>query len=148
MLQLNVKTLVVYDSAYGNTAKIAEAIAEGLGTKALHISKFKIEYLKSLKLLVVGSPIQGWRPLEGMNQWLDAFSGSQLKNIKVTSFDTRMKVFFHGDASLKILGRLVDKGGSKLVDPKVFFVKGKEGPLFDGEMERAVEWGKELGKTL
>ena len=142
------KALVIYDSNYGNTKEIALKISVGLGTdsKAIPVTEFKREYLNGVTHLVVGSPILGWRPSENTNKLLDSFESEELKSMKVTSFDTRVKIFFHGDASNKILRRLIDKGGEKSCDPKVFFVKDKEGPLFEGELERAEEWGREISR--
>jgi len=140
------KALVIYDSTYGNTKEIALCISAGLGSisQAVPVSEFKKEFLKEVTHLIVGSPILGWRPSEKTNRWLDSLESEELNGIKVVSFDTRVKIFFHGDAANKILRRLIDKGGEKLSDPKVFFVKDKEGPLFEGEKERAEEWGKEI----
>ncbi len=143
------KALLIYDSNYGNTKEIALSITKGLGSssKCVTVSEFKRENLNGVTHLVVGSPILGWRPSENMNRWLDSLGSEDLKEIMVVSFDTRMKIFFHGDAAKKILSRLIDKGGKKLSDPKVFFVKDKEGPLFEGELERAEEWGKEISNS-
>ncbi|MHC1716299.1 MAG: flavodoxin family protein [Candidatus Dojkabacteria bacterium] len=140
------KTLIIYDSSFGNTKDIAEAIYKGVSgdKRIVHVSEFKEGDLKDVTFLIVGSPIQGWRPTESTNRWLGSLSSEILEGVKVTSFDTRMKIFFHGDAAEKILSRLIDKGGEKLTEPKIFFVKGKEGPLLEGEIERATEWGKEI----
>lgn len=140
------KALVIHDSNYGNTKEIALSITKGLGvgSMCIPVSEFKKDILTGVTHLIVGSPILGWRPSENTNRLLDSFGSEELKGVKVVSFDTRMKIFFHGDAANKILRRLIDKGGEKLSDPKVFFVKDKEGPLFEGELERAEEWGKEI----
>jgi hypothetical protein len=41
-----------------------------------------------------------------------------------------------------IADKLVEKGGRLIFPPEGFYVSGTEGPLKDGELERAAEWGK------
>ena len=54
--------LVIYDSIYGNTQKIAEEIATSIKGKAVYVQDFKNETLNDVTLLVVGSPTHGGRP--------------------------------------------------------------------------------------
>jgi flavodoxin len=60
------KTLVIYDSVYGNTEKIAQAIAEELLAQGevtiRRVGEVSLEQLSRIDLLVVGSPTQ---PFEG-----------------------------------------------------------------------------------
>ena len=119
------KALVVYDSGFGNTKSIAEAIATGLASlnaKVLPIGQLRPEDISSGDLLVVGSPINGWRPTQ----------------------KTRVKLFIHGDAAKKITKTLKEAGASTISKPMAFYVKGTEGPLLDGETSRATAWGEEL----
>jgi flavodoxin len=136
------KALVIYDSVYGNTKIIAEKIAKELGnnSKAISISDFNTDDLKDTSLLIVGSPINGWRPTEKITKWLASLTSEQLKNIKATSFDTRIKLFIHGDAMNKIAKSLKGAGAEIIVPPTSFIVKGNEGPLLDGEIQKAIDW--------
>ncbi|HGE72965.1 TPA: flavodoxin [Candidatus Poribacteria bacterium] len=140
------RALVIYDTNFGNTKIIAEAIAKELGSdaKAVSVSDFDIKELEGIELLVVGSPIIGWRPSERMGKFLASLNKDQLKGVKSATYDTRVKVFFHGDASRKIAKKLEDAGAEIIDKPQAFFVKGKEGPLLDGEVEKATEWAKRL----
>ena len=138
------KTLIIYDSNYGNTKKIAEIIAKELSAKAISVLDFKQSDLEGIDLLICGSPINGWKPSEKMQDFLANLKESQLKGIKATSFDTRVKLFIHGDAAKKIAKKLEEAGAEIIIEPEVFYVKGKEGPLFDGETEKATEWAKEI----
>ena len=94
------KALVIYDSNLGNTKLIAETIAAGLGegTCSLSVVNVKADDLMGVGLLVVGSPIVGWKPTERMQQFLAGLKPGQLTGIKATTFDTRVKLFIHGDA--------------------------------------------------
>lgn len=105
------KSLVVYDSNFGNTKKIAEAVAQTVEGKAVKVSGFKNEMLKGITLLIVGSPINGWRPSEQISAFLVSLPHGCLEGIHVASFDTRIKIFFSGDAASKINKILVNLGG-------------------------------------
>ena len=142
-------TLVVYDSNYGNTKKIAEAIARecGEGSKAVLVSDFSIKELEGMEVLVVGSPINGWRPTSKIGEFLAYLDQGQLKRMKAAAFDTRIKVWYSGDAAKKIK-KLLEKAGAKImIKPEPFYVKDKEGPLVDGEIEHAQAWAHHLKKV-
>jgi flavodoxin len=140
------KALVIFDTSFGNTKIIAETIARELGndTKAVLVSDFDINELGGIDLLVVGSPIIGWKPSERMDKFLASLSKDQLKGIKAATFDTRVKIFFHGDAAKKIAQALKKAGAEIIVSPQAFLVQGKEGPLIDGEIEKAKEWANTI----
>ncbi|MBI5538668.1 MAG: flavodoxin domain-containing protein [Bacteroidia bacterium] len=140
------KSLVIYDSNFGNTKIIAEVISKGFGENAICISvnEFSPKYLEGVKLIIVGSPIIGWQPTERMMAFLNYFNPNELKEIKAATFDTRVKLFIHGDAAKKIALKLKELGAEMIAEPQPFYVKGKEGPLFDGEVEKATDWVKTL----
>ena len=58
------KTLVVYDSVYGNTEEIAKAIGDAISgeIKMVHISAENLKELAGIDLLIIGSPTHGGRP--------------------------------------------------------------------------------------
>lgn len=150
------KSLVIYDSVFGNTEKIARAIVDGLGeTSSLkHVSNVKPEDL-NVDLLVVGSPTRAFNAMPTLNSYLRSLPSNSLRSVRVASFDTRVDVGvvdskvlstmvkFFGYAGEKILKILVSKGGNS-VGTNAFFVLDKEGPLKDGEVLRAQEWAKQL----
>ena len=159
------KTLVLYDSQFGNTAKIAQAIAAGLadalGTKAevglSQIGGAKPDQLAGLALLVVGSPTQKFRPTSVTTDFLKRIPKDDLKGVKVAAFDTRITdeeiesnrflsklVDVFGFAADPISDRLSKKGGAVVMPPEGFYVSGTEGPLLDGELERATDWARQI----
>jgi hypothetical protein len=83
-----------------------------------------------------------------MGKFLSNLKEDKLKGIKVTSFDTRVKLFIHGDAMNKILSNLKNVGAEVISEPQAFYVGGKQGPLLDGEDEKAVEWAKLLKESV
>ena len=140
------KALVIYDSNLGNTKLIAEVIAGALGdtTRAIPVTDVNADDLAGVELLVVGSPIIGWKPTVRMQQFLAGLRPGQLNGIKATTFDTRVKLFIHGDAAKEMAKRLTELGAEIVAEPMPFYVLGKEGPLFEGEVEKAKVWAKKL----
>ena len=158
------KAMVVYDSAFGNTEQIAQAIGNGLGSQEdveiLQAGKVKPEQLTGLRLLIVGSPTQRFRPTGAIKNLLKGIPKNGLNGVKVAAFDTRFTQsdideipvlpFFvrlfgaRAYAAKPIAGGLKKKGGELVVPPEGFYVEGTEGPLQEGELERAADWAKEI----
>lgn len=150
------KTLVIYDSMFGNTKKIARAVGESFknGTQVLHISETKSEDLTSADMLIVGSPTHGGRPSQKMKEFLNTVAPNSFNGIKTAAFDTgipvggqkcfmRCIIKFFGYAS-KRLANILKSKGAKIISVETFFVLGKEGPLKEGELERAKEWATKV----
>lgn len=145
------KALVVYDSLYGNTEKIAQAVGSAItgDIKLLRPVKTDPSELEGIDLLIVGSPTQGGRPTRAIQEFLNRVPESATKGINIAAFDTRLStkwVKIFGYAAGKIARSLEKLGGTLIVSPEGFFVKGKEGPLEEGELERAASWAKEIVK--
>lgn len=138
------KALVLYDSNFGNTKIIADKVANELGANGISISAFSVDDLEGVELLVVGSPIIGWKPTEKTAEFLESLKKDQLVGIKATTFDTRVKLFIHGDAKDKIAKILENAGAKIIAQPNAFYVQGKEGPLLAGEVEKASGWAKDI----
>ena len=152
-------TLVVYDSVFGNTEKIAQAIADALGASpARRVTELQPADLQGVKLLIVGSPTRGFRPTPAMSTYLKNLPAGALNGVKVTAFDTRMSATamtkapgilrflarHFGFAAEKIAKRLQKAGGTLTAEPAWFGVEASEGPLTDGELERAAAWAGQL----
>lgn len=154
------KVWVVYDSVYGNTEKIARAIGEGLKSagevRVVRTTEADPVQLKHADLLVIGSPTQAFAPIAGTKAFIKALVPGQLENIKIAAFDTRMDVKevnsklltfmagIFGYAAEKIARGLKKAGGVEVVPPAGFIVHGQEGPLKEGELERAATWAGEI----
>ena len=140
------KALVVYDSMYGNTKQVAEEIAGklGKGVKAWSAEEVKEKDLTGLDLLVVGSPILGWKPSEKTAAFLSSLKPGQLKGMQVAAFDTRIRLFIHGDAARKIAAALQNAGGKLVGEPTGFIVEGTQGPLASDALQKAAEWAETL----
>jgi len=154
------KSLIIYDSLFGNTEKIAQAIAKGIGenAKTIGITNAAPSDVASVDLLIVGTPTHGGRPSQRMKQWLTTIASDGLKNKKVATFDTgiptegqkgfiRLVIRFFKYASPRLANILASKG-AKILASETFFVLGKEGPLKEGELERAELWGGKITRQL
>jgi flavodoxin I len=142
------KALVVYDSTYGNTEKIAQAIGEAIGGQVLRVGEVNPADLKGFDLLIVGSPTHGGRPTPEVQDLLKAL-GPALKGVNVAAFDTRHVskwTLLFGYAAPRIARTLKRNGGKLLVPPEGFLVLGTEGPLKEGELERAAGWAKGIAR--
>jgi flavodoxin len=155
------KSLVLYDSVFGNTEKIAQAIGAALGnTPVLRVSEVTMEQLRGVDLLLVGSPTRQFRPTPATTQFLKSIPRDALQGARAAAFDTRIaveeagswvltfmvKIF--GYAAAPIASALRQKGGEQIALPEGFFVKAAEGPLKEGELERAAEWAQQLQRRV
>jgi flavodoxin I len=154
-------TIVLYDSQYGNTQQIAQAIASQLGSPEevalLRPAELDHTQLAGLSLLVVGSPTQRFMATPALMAWLKGIPRDGLRGMQVAIFDTRLteqqiratpvlKWFVRKSsyAAWWLAKQLKKKGGTLLLPPEGFYVEGMEGPLLPGELERAAAWAQQL----
>jgi len=141
-------SLVLFDSNYGNTKIIAETIAARLGAAAVSVAGLSPSNLAGVDLLVVGSPIIGWKPSEKMRGFLAGLADGSLRGVKAAAFDTRVRLFIHGDAARKISHALEQAGARIVARPQGFIVDGREGPLAEGEVEKAAAWAGSIAVAV
>jgi flavodoxin len=154
------KTLVIFDSQFGNTERLAEVVARQLGadaplwaadgaTKAAIIGR-------DWNLLVVGAPTQHHTASATMRALLQGLPHGALKDAHVAVFDTRYRMarFLTGSAVDWVARRLIHAGAALVVAPESFFVERDTPPgaqrghdherLEVGEEERAQAWASAL----
>ena len=160
--------IVVYESHWGNTAAIAHAICEGLGpeARAMTTDEAVDPDVAAAELVVAGAPVIGFRlttdkarqgllaehgapgPADlshpSMRSWLEHLPTGSGRS---AAFETRIR-WSPGGATGTIDHELQRAGFRPLDEPHRFVVTNKYGPLRDGELERAREWGKELSRAL
>ena len=170
------KVVVVYESMYGNTHHIANAIGDGLEAAAevtvVPVGDAGAELVRGADLLVVGGPthVHGMTrestrkaavetaakddsltldpdaPGPGVRDWFD---GVELQDRDAVAFDTRMHgpPAFTGRASKGIASRLRHHGAHLVAEPESFLVT-KENHLDPGEEAHARAWGTRLATLV
>jgi flavodoxin len=149
---MEVKTmnaLVVYNSVYGNTERIARAIGsvlEGHGPTTVRAIAEADGIPPETDLVVVGGPTQGHGMDKAMKAFLGGLPPASVSGVAVAAFDTRVgwPVLLSGSAARGIAKQLGQMGGRVLVEPGSFIVQGGEGPLAEGELARATSWAEKL----
>jgi flavodoxin len=147
------RSLVVFDTLHGNTAKVAEAIGDALPGEVSvnHVGEVSTDDLKAVDLLIVGSPTHGGWFTEPIKGWLNQIPATALEGIRVAAFDTRTRPTtlsrLFGFAAPRIASSLEKKGVTVVVPPEGFLVEGIKGPLTGGEHERAAGWAQQLAAS-
>ena len=157
------EAIVVYDSVWGNTKTIAAAIAQGLGpdVRAYATDAVPRERLATADLIVAGSPVYSMQlPTEAsrasivqkeahgpepdlthpsLRSWLDGLPEGHGYG---AAFETRLR--FSPMGATRTIAKKLGSAGYRPLGKAKFVVRGKYGPLRDGELERAREWGQAL----
>ncbi len=153
------KSLVVYDSVFGNTEKVAQAMATAIGGQAIKIDALGADALEGVALLLVGSPTRAFRPTPAISTWLKGLPAGKLAGVRAAAFDTRISVEDANSAILRVMVKLfgwaakpiakglAKAGGQLAAEPEGYYVGASEGPLKEGELERAVAWAQALASA-
>ena len=167
------RAVVVYESMFGNTHEVADAIARGLApsfdTTVVPVSEASVEALAGIELLVVGGPthvhaMSSEKSRAGAPQQAeksggdlhlepnyegpglrDWFHGLTSTPVRAAAFDTRVDIsaIMSGRASKGIASRLTKHGATLVVEPESFLVD-KQNHLIPGELDRAEAWAASL----
>jgi hypothetical protein len=164
------RAMVVYESLFGNTGAIANAVAsglpDGLSVDLVKVTEAPTTLDPDVVLLIVGAPTHAFGlsaprtrtdaarqgapdvTLEriGVREWLEALDRSG--GTAAATFDTRVdRPRLPGSAARAAARRLRRIGFRVVVAPASFYVKGTPGPLLAGESERAERWAASLAST-
>ena len=158
---LKIKGIVVYDTSYGNTRKVAETIAETLKESGIEIDLFDVKGVKKLSakaydFLVLGSPtrfgtmsfaIRGFLGKVKKEEWMSkpfaAFDTENPENIEKARAENK-----EWSAGEKISEKLRDKKMKQLLPVFKALVLGQKGPLQEGEIDRTKDYARELDAKL
>jgi flavodoxin len=165
------RAVVVYESTYGNTRHVAEAIAEGLGESAtvdvVPVSSAGDVNFSDLDLLVVGAPthvhddarkgeggttggddlvLEPGVTVVGIREWLTSQRGARGR---AATFDTRIEgtTVITEPASERLADLFSDTQYELVAGPESFLVDD-DARLRPGEEDRARQWGGTLARAL
>lgn len=164
------RALVVYESMYGNTEQVAEAVASGL-REQITVETVEVGSApaapEGVDLLVVGGPTHQFgmsRPDSrasaakdaegplvsagiGIREWIASLP--KTGGTAAATFATNIrKPWLPGSAGKGAAKRLRTLGYRLVVPPEIFRVEGGKGPVTDGELERATEWGRAIAASV
>jgi hypothetical protein len=166
-----VKALIVYESMFGNTRCVAEAIAAGMedldAVEVVEAAAAPGILPSDVDLLVVGGPTHAfglsrpatrrsasrWRgsgvtSIEvGVREWLDRLAPVD-RPVSVATFDTRVRWPPVPGSAARAAMRVLRAKGCHPVDHRTFWVQGTPGPLREDEGERAHRWGAEVARRV
>jgi len=148
---------IVYDSVLGNTGTIAKAMASALSpeheVRLLPVAEAGGVGTEDIDLLVIGSPTRGFRPTPAIDEFAGSLAGGHGHRAAV--FDTRLDleeihpaplrwVISAGGYAAQRIAQDLERHGFTIADSAGFLVSGTEGPVKDGEVERARAWVRSL----
>jgi hypothetical protein len=163
------RALVAYESMFGNTERVAGAVAaglrlEGADTTVVDVAHSEPVDLADVDLLVVGAPTHGFslsRPASrrdavrqgaredaecaGMREWLGTLEHGD-RPVLAAAFDTRVtKVRYLPACASRRAARELAKHGHQMVSAPIgFLVQGVPGPLESREVDRAIAWARSV----
>ncbi|GAA2565046.1 flavodoxin family protein [Winogradskya consettensis] len=163
------KALVVYESMFGNTEQVARVIAERLQelTDVTLAHACEMPSAMNADLLVVGGPTHAFglsRPATredaarqgqvreeavapGLREYLDV--SPMLTGTAAAAFDTKINKSFIPGSAARSAQRQLRRLGCRILQPaESFLVNGTQGPLADGELDRARRWAADLAAAL
>lgn len=164
------RALVVYETLWGNTEKIARAIGSELAL-SMSVDVTDVDSapddVTDYDLVIVGGPTHAFSmtrsatrasaakengapgvPRRGIREWLHGMHPIATP-ISASAFDTRVSApRLPGSAARAAKQELRSLGFDIAVKQRSFWVHGYEGPLVDGELERASDWAREITVEL
>ena len=154
------KIVILFDSYFGNTEKVATSIKERLDQSGeLILSRFNNaspDILDNTDILILGSPTRAFRPTKTSTDFLKNLPSNSLNGIQIAAFDTRIDLKDVDSKFLRFMAGLfgyaaeplqrimLKKGGIIAAESEGFYVKGTQGPMTDGELERASVWAASI----
>lgn len=162
--------LIVTESLFGNTLAVAEAIGRGISevrgagsVLVVHASQAPARLAADVDLLVVGAPthtlslpnagsrsdaVRQGAPAAptGVREWIEAVDIPA--GLAVATFDTSIHSMIQLGTAARSAARALRARGADVTAGPSFWVTGMEGPLADGELGRATDWGRGLAARI
>ena len=150
------KGIIVYDTSYGNTKKVAETITEALKESGIDVDLFDVKDVKKLNgkdygFLVLGSPTKFGTMSFSIRGFLGKVKSEEWMNKPFAAFDTENPENVEkkqGSAAEKIAQKLIEKKMNQPTPVLKALVHEMKGPLVEGEIERTKEYARGLAAKL
>lgn len=147
------KALVAFDSSYGNTERVAQAICAGMKEVGMvDVSCKRIEStspddFRQADVWVIGSPTHMGGPTRETKKALKIAFGTGTEGKKGCAFDTRFAKV-PGGAAEKVEAVMSERGVEILLKSEGFVVTGMKGLLAEGEEAKAVGFGRRIAGAI
>ena len=143
------KAIVIYDTQFGNTERIAKELTSGMSDQGISVDCFKvdtvhIDALTEYDLLAIGGPTHGFGMSGPMKTFMKKLEQVDLRGTKAFAFDTKNRSRFWGSAAKGIEKRMKKLGMNIVMPCASGIVKGLKGPLQDGTEAKFRQLGLEL----
>ncbi len=156
MVIIMAKAIVVYESKYGNTKLVGEAIVEGMSevegmeTVIKELKEVDLNEIADYDAILIGSPNHYGGPTRDIVNFIDNLGKLNLEGKLIAVFDTYLgKGFF--EKAVKRMEKRVDEKVPNLrqIGPRLSVeVQGSKGPIVDGELPKCKEFGKSIAVQL
>jgi flavodoxin len=149
------KILVVYESKYGNTKRVAETIVEGMQrVDGIEIALNEVKNVDSNAIpsydaIVFGGPTHFGGPTRGIKKFINKLSSFSLEGKQFAVFDTYIKEDF--EKGTKKMEQIVGEKAPvmKMAAPGLSIkVEGMKGPIAEGELPKCLEFGTKIASQL
>ena len=149
------KAIIVYESKYGNTKLVAEAIVSGIkeisGAEPIlaELKKVRLDQITDFDAIEIGSPNHMGSATRSVRKFIDSLGKLNLEGKYVAVFDTYMSSDFE-KAVKKMEKQISEKVPQlKLAVPGLSIrVKGMRGPIDEGEIPKCKEFGVKIAKQI
>ncbi len=147
------KAIVIFDTVFGNTEKIAKALASGMEKHGVKIDCVKVDEvdinkLDEYDLLAIGGPTHMHGVSKPMKAFLEKLRSVDIKGKKAFAFDTKVEAWWAGSAGKGIEKRLKKMRLSLVKPHSSAIVTGREGPLEEGSEEKFELIGVEIAELI
>jgi len=150
-MDVAVKAVLLYESKYGNTKRVAEAIAEemqrvgGMEAALTALKGVDVDDIANYDVILLGGPTHFGGPTRSVRKFIDALGKRNVNGKSVAVFDTYLGEDFEKGVR-KMEEQIRAKApGLKLLAPGLSIrVEGMKGPIAEGELVKCKDFVKQL----
>jgi flavodoxin len=147
------KAIILYDSVYGNTKKVAMSLSRGLEAGGLYVDSnsiedFDIEKLNYYNIIGIGGPTHYHGASKNMKLFLNKIKHLKLQGKCGFAFETKGEFRLAGSAAKRIT-RYLNKIKIEIIHPTITgIVLDQEGPLKDATLDLMEQVGLNISDKV